>query len=218
MKTDAPGPFSCEIYIKSWEVGYRHGSTKLHIDNCSFCAPLVYGGTEEFPLSVAEQAKLNIADRKRKGRRLFFKKTAVAATLVAASIVGFDQFRDTAESTNQTTIQAELATDFASLDAAYATMGRSKIESYIASNNLSIVNRARFWIHARNHTNMYDLICSGLAHPKERVSYFALNLVRTINPIDLKSHLSLIQNCIKQTQDETLREELTQLVAVIESS
>ncbi|MFT7620032.1 MAG: hypothetical protein ACI97A_003689, partial [Planctomycetota bacterium] len=31
-------------------------------------------------------------------RRLFLKKTAITATLVAASIVGFDQFRDTAES------------------------------------------------------------------------------------------------------------------------
>ena len=77
MKTDAPGKFSCEIYVKAWELGFREGSTKLHIDHCSFCNPIVHGGTEEFPLSAAEQAQQNIAARKLASRRRFFRQAGI---------------------------------------------------------------------------------------------------------------------------------------------
>lgn len=217
MKTNAPGPFSCEIYIKSWELGYRDGSAKRHIDNCPFCGPIVHGGTAEFPLSAAEQAKLNIANRKRMKRRGFLKRATIAASFVGLSFLGFNLLSES-ESTNQATIQAELTVDFASLDAAYATLGRNKIETFANHNNLSIANRTRFWICSRGHTSMYDLVCAGLADPRERVSFFAYNLVSSINPVDLKSHLTLINNCIHQTQSEILREQLSQLVVIIESS
>lgn len=218
MKTDAPGPFSCEIYIKSWEIGYRHGSTKLHIENCPFCAPIVHGGTEEFPLSAAEQAKLNIADRKRKARRLFFKKTAVAATLVAASIVGFDQFRNTAESVNPNTMNAAISVDFATLDGAYATLGRGKIESYASHTNHAIANRTLFWIETRGHSNMYDLVCAGLFNQKTEVSDYACHILSRIDPVDLKSHVALIESAMKQSQDSILRAQLSKLLLKIESA
>ncbi len=62
MKTNAPGRFSCEIYLKAWAVGMREpkGYVMRHIDECWFCRDIVHGGTKEFPLPLAEEAHQNV--------------------------------------------------------------------------------------------------------------------------------------------------------------
>ena len=74
-------------------------------------------------------------------RRRFLRTTAVAATLVAASVVGFGEFPTSAESVSPNTMQAAIAVDFATLDGAYTTLGRVRIEAYAAHENYAIANR-----------------------------------------------------------------------------
>jgi hypothetical protein len=169
-------------------------------------------------LSPKWESPVETANRRIANRRNFVFQTAVAATLVAASIVGFDQFRDTAESVFPKTIQTKMAADFATLDAAYATLGRSQIEAFTSSPNEEIARRTIRWIQSRGHAGMYDLICGALMSPKSQVNLHAFNIIEKIDPIDLKPQESLISDCLKQTQNEFLKRNLPALLSAIESS
>ncbi len=218
MRTNAPGNFSCEIYLKSWELGFREGTTKLHIDSCYFCNPIVHGGTEDFPLSVEEQAKLNIADRKRKSRRLFFRHTATAAGIVGLTALGFNQFRDTESVVPTSSVDAEIANDFTRYDSRYATLGRPKIESILANHPTTQKVRVLEWIQVRGHSGMYDLICRSLANRDLRVSMAAYVFLRRIAPAALKGHLHIVEWAIPQIKSQDFLNVVLNLAAEIESS
>ncbi len=218
MKTDAPGPFSCEIYLKSWQLGYRSGDTKLHIDNCFFCQPIVHGGTEEFSLSAADQAKKNIADRKRLGRRRFFARSAVAATVLGIAIFGAGRFLDkSTESAAPGGIVAEIAVDFGTLDGLYASYGRPRIESIISNGKTTQVTRTLRWIHARKHTSMYDLICGAAGSSDIEIQVFTYSVLHMMDRQALKSHLGLLQSSVRQIRNQEIRHEFDALLAEIES-
>jgi hypothetical protein len=151
-------------------------------------------------------------------RRSFLKNIVLTTALGAASIVGFDQFRDTAESVNPNTMQAAISVDFATLDGAYATFGRGKIVAYASHSNYAIANRTLFWIETRRHSDMYDLVCAGLFDPRNKVSDYACHILSRIDPVDLKNHVTLIDSAMDHSQDSVLKTQLSKLLVIIESS
>ncbi|MFT7618022.1 MAG: hypothetical protein ACI97A_001661 [Planctomycetota bacterium] len=216
MKTNAPGEFGCETYLKSWELNFRTGSTKEHIDNCPFCYPVVYGGTEDFPLSIEDKAKRNMKTKKEVNRRQFFRQIAVAAGVIGVSAVGFNHFASS-ESVALTNVAAKITSDFSRLDAFYATMGRPRIEARVANGTVAKSTHALQWIEARGHTQMYDLICTSLADRRTELSWVSLHLLTKIGPLALKPNLVLLNQIVPQIRDEELREFAINLVVEVES-
>ncbi len=219
MKTNAPGPFSCEIYLKSWQLGYRTGDTKLHIDNCYFCGPIVHGGTEDFPLSAADQAKKNIADRKRASRRRFFTRTATAASIAGITVLGLNRFvgeSETAGPNNGTKL--DIAIDYARLDTFYSTIGRSKIELVLATGTLFQVSRTLLWIGRRRHASMYDLLCLYLGDGRKEVQKVAYASLNGLDRASLKPHAPAIGAVSRGIKDRELLTEVRAMLVEIESS
>jgi hypothetical protein len=174
--------------------------------------------------SIEAYSKVQPLDRKataapdQENRRAFLTKSIAAAGLVAASFFGVNYLCRTAETFTPKTIQTEMAADFATLDAAYATLGRSRIEAHLATNNQTIKIRTLGWIQERGHIGMYDLICNGLSDQNLRVAIAALGVLETINPVDLKSCQTVITTNMQVTQNKTIKEHTAELLRVIESS
>lgn len=151
-------------------------------------------------------------------RRAFLTSTVAAVGLVAASLIGFGQFIRSSEAIVPKTIHTEMASDFATLDVAYATLGRSKIEAYVATNNQTIKIRTLGWVQERGHIGMYDLICDGLSDSNLSVVIASLDILETINPVDLKSFQNEITTNMQLTQNESIKADIVALLRVVESS
>lgn len=216
MKTNSPGEFSCEVYLKSWELNFRTGSTKEHIDHCPFCRPVVNGGTEDFPLSIEDKAKKNMKSTKEINRRQFFKRVAVAAGVIGVAAIGFNHFASS-ESVALTNVASKISSDFTRLDSFYSSMGRPRIEARIANGTVAKSTHALQWIEARGHTHMYDLICTSLADPRTEISWVSLHLLTKIGARNLGPHVGLLNQVLPQVRDSELRPFVVTLVEDVES-
>ena len=215
MKTDAPGPFQCETYLKSWAMGFRHGSTLEHTRNCPFCRPLVHGGTEDCPLPAPQSAQASRREKAR-GRRRFL----AAAAAGALALFGGGRFVHSYLSPpTAAPLVVAISNVDARLDLIYQTQGRVGIATAFFRAGPEEARRILDWIARKRHWSLLDIMTSALEAKDPEVQTHALViLMHRVPPAKLKPFMRDLSGIQRRTQDEDVRLYLEDLVGDIEGS
>ncbi len=215
MKTDAPGPFKCETYLKSWAMGFRHGSTLEHTRNCPFCRPLVHGGTEDCPLPAREKARESLRSRTRSRRRF-----VAAAAVGVLALLGGGRFVHSYLAPPATTpLVVAISNVDARLDFIYQTRGKAGIATSFFRADSQEARRILDWIARKQHWSLLDIMTSALEAKFPEVQTHALViLMHRVPPAKLKPYLHELARVQRLSRDEDVRSYLTDLMGAVEGS
>lgn len=213
VKTNAPGAFSCEIYLKAWLMGDRRPGCDVmeHIDNCWFCRDIVHGGSEEFPLSIEDEARQNIA---RRGRRDFLRYAAAVVGGLSLAGMGVASFYGGAPSNAQLAIDKELKR----IDRRYYRGGNSYITKRLQKGTKPEIKLIMRWIEDRRHSAHYWRLVDFLSHSDPELRSVAVSRLLSIPPIDLRPHASQIDAVRTSTSSSSFQSILGLLMSRIAGS
>ena len=230
MRTNAPGEFRCEIYLKAWELDQRGFQTMNHINNCPFCGPIVNGGCDDFPLSIVEEAKLRMAAQaeleveaekvwrkaeKTVKRRRFLKAAAASVLLLGSGALVGSQFKF---NRNIPQITSDLQSKFIQFDILYANGGKKAITPVVMGTDLALSAFVCDWILQRNHSQLFESIVECCAHTDPIARLQAIERLDRCKAKALKSHCPRIMAIELAETDSLLKELLQELILKIEES
>ncbi len=215
MKTNAPGNFGCETYLKSWELGFRSGSTLEHTLACPFCKPLIHGGTEDCRLALTDEVN-NIRRNKQRSRRKFLTTSIMGiAALFGTTTVVHSFLQAPAPSPLLVAITNE-TTRFETI---YSNNGVPGIISYFAQSDAQTRTNILEWIPRKRRWALLDLAVTALEDKNEQVRIKALIILMNHTPkLVLKPHVNALSEIRQNTNNRDVRSFLTELIEEIELS
>ena len=203
MKTDAPGQFSCDIYLQAWVMGDRRPGSDVmeHIDNCWFCCDLVHGGTDEFPLSIEEEAQQRIEAQDREAARIsrrdLFRMAGAVVGSLSLAAMGGASFLAGAPSR----VDTARSRKFSNLDKRLFLRGPSDITKLIDAGSPVVVGTIFEWVVDRRHSQFYGRIAGAVLDPRQEVQMHALRALLRIPPLDLRPHAPQLDAARDQVTD-----------------
>ncbi len=219
MKWKKDQRFDCETYLETLAMGIHSPVAEEHVANCNFCRDIYYGGTDEFPNSLKDEAARIRAEKKRKARRKMLRLTGgLAASLLLGVAVGRSTvFRDSKSTIPNPARTLWLNTN-ASWDALWSSKGRPGIENRLVTLDTDDTVLFCYWVADRRYVALYDLLVAHLLSGSEPVQTAALLGLREVDPVDLKPHLESISRARSRFSDERIRTILSALLVDIEES
>ncbi|MFT7620047.1 MAG: hypothetical protein ACI97A_003704 [Planctomycetota bacterium] len=215
MKTKSPDAFGCQTYLKSWELGFRSGSTLEHTLNCAFCRPVIHGGTEDCRLPVTEEVK-KTRQKKRSSRRRFLAAAAFSTVALLGTSTAVQSFFSPPAASP---LVLAIRTQGTRFDTVYMNSGGPGIHYLLRSSNDQTKKNILEWIYRRQHWSLLDMVISSLDDKSEAVRLKAIILLVDHTPkIELKPHLSQIDRSRSRATDDLVRSYLVELVREVEQS
>ena len=142
----------------------------------------------------------------------------MAAGLVLGATASLIIADNNTESSSPSGAETSIARDFSYLDGQYALHGRQKIEGLVMAGQEVLTVRTLRWIKERGHNNLFDLVAVSLGGRSLNIQTHACVLLKTMDPVLLKSHVPLMQQALGRIKDPGLLQAAQDLVARVESS
>ena len=218
MKWTKDQHYHCQTYLMAWGAGQRSRKTEDHIRNCPFCNDIVFGGSEEFPLSLEEAALQLRAENRRKARRKFIKRAGVAAAALFVVAGGISQVTRPSKSSAPNDVRTSILQDETFLDAQFGNGGKARIANLMETGGDELHCRTLAWIRKRKHASLYDLLCESLKRSNPRIRDRALSELMSIDRNALKPHLNIILEAQSRIKDPEIGVLVSRLAMQIESS
>lgn len=214
MKTNTPDSFGCETYLKSWELGFRSGSTLEHTLKCAFCRPLIHGGTEDCRLPVTEEVKVTRQNKKKSRRRFLAAAALSTVALFGTTTAVRSFFAAPPPSSLVTAINMQVSR----FDATYTASGQPGIDYLIQTSNDRTKKNVLEWIHRRQHWSLLPLVIRSLEDKSEAVQLKAIILLLNHTPAaKLKPHLEDLDRSRARAHGD-VRSYLVELMRDVEQS
>ncbi len=151
-------------------------------------------------------------------RRFFFARTAAGIVGIAALGVRYSAGEMKAAGPTKQVLAVAEASEFALLDAQFASLGRPRIEARLQNGTVEKKIYALEWIEMRGHKPLYDLICRSVVDGRMKVREVALRLLVNMDPVLLKPHLGILQSAAPGVKRNELKVVFTRLLNDVELS
>ena len=221
MKTNAPGKFSCEVYLKAWQLEIRDEYVMDHVDNCWWCAPIVHGDGEDFPLPIETEARQRLENRHRHRRRSFIKLVAASVMGLTAAGVGVGALvtgRSTATpaftaTPSSSVIDQVIEFDRMGIDRHYLEFGAPGIASLVTTGTEQESTRVIDWIIDRDHQTLFALVIGAVADPRPRIRVTALDrLTNKVDPVLLQPNVGTFQGFFTSETNVQIKDLIRNLI------